>query len=99
MIEMAAHCEHCEILAADVRELRGTVENLAVEVASLRTTVEGVCTTLLGNGQPGRCAAHGESIAKLERWRSWLTGALAVVGLLWGATVTIFAAIIAEKVK
>ena len=54
---------------------------------------------LLGNGQPGLCAQHSDRIARLERWRAWLTGALAVLGLLWTATVTVFAALVVERIK
>ena len=54
---------------------------------------------LEGNGQPGRCAEHAAQIARLERWRSWIAGALAVLGLLWAATVTVVAAVIVERMK
>jgi hypothetical protein len=55
--------------------------------------------TLLGNGQPGRCAEHGVRIARLERWRSWIAGALAVIGILWMAAVTVAAAVAVEHFK
>ncbi len=92
-------CQHCENLATEIRETRSIVERLVAEVTATRTTVEGMQKTLLGNGQPGRCAEHGERIARLERWRSWLTGALAVLGVLWTAAVTVFAAVIAERTR
>jgi hypothetical protein len=38
-------------------------------------------------------------IARLERWRSWITGALAVIGILWAAAVTIVAAAVVERLK
>lgn len=75
------------------------VERLVAETAATRTVVESMQKTLLGNGQPGRCAEHGERIARLERWRSWLTGALGVLGFLWAAAITVFAAVVAEKMK
>jgi hypothetical protein len=93
------HCEHCENLAAEIRETRSMVERLVAETAATRTVVESMQKTLLGNGQPGRCAEHGERIARLERWRSWLTGALGVLGFLWAAAITVFAAVVAERMK
>lgn len=73
--------------------------DLAVEMAALRTVVERLEKTLMGNGQPGRCAAHSVRIAGLERWRAWITGALAIIGILWVAAVTIFGAVVVEHLK
>ena len=92
-------CQHCESLAVEVRETRALVERLVAETTATRTVVEGMQRTLLGNGQPGRCAEHGQRIARLERWRSWITGVLAVLGVLWAAAVTVVAAVIAERAK
>lgn len=93
------HCEHCESLVAEMKDVRATVEHLVAEMSATRAVVENMQKTLLGNGQPGRCAEHGERIARLERWRAWLTGALAVLGILWTATVTVFAAAVVERIK
>ena len=79
------HCEHCE--------------NLVAEMAATRAVVERLEKTLLGNGQPGRCAEHAARIARLERWRSWMAGALAVMGILWAAAVTIVTAAVVERMK
>ena len=98
MIEMV-DCQRCENLTAEIRETRSLVERLVAETAATRTAVEGMQKTLLGNGQPGRCAEHGVRIERLERWRSWLTGAMGVLGILWAAAVTVFAAVIAERMK
>ena len=92
-------CAHCETLAAEMREMRSTVEHLVAEMTATRTIVEGMQKTLLGNGQPGRCAEHGVRIARLERWRSWMAGALAVIGILWMAAVTVAAAVAVEHFK
>jgi hypothetical protein len=73
--------------------------NLAAEMTATRASVERLEKTLLGNGQPGTCAEHGVRIARLERWRSWITGALAVIGILWAAAVTIVAAAVVERLK
>jgi hypothetical protein len=78
-------CQHCESLAAEMTATRGMVERLE--------------KTLLGNGQPGRCAEHAVRIARLERWRSWIAGALAVIALLWVAAVTIVTAAVVERMK
>ena len=78
-------CQHCE--------------NLVAEMAATRVVVERLEKTLLGNGQPGRCAEHAARIARLERWRSWITGALAVMGILWAAAVTIVAAVVVQRLK
>jgi len=94
-----AHCEHCENLAVEIRETRSIVERLVSETAATRTVVEGMQKTLLGNGQPGRCAEHGVRIARLERWRSWITGALAIVGILWMALITVAAGLAVEHFK
>ncbi len=75
------------------------MEHLVGEIAATRTVVEGMQKTLLGNGQPGRCAEHGVRIARLERWRSWITGALAVVGILWMAAVSVAVAVAVEHFK
>ena len=79
------NCQHCADLAA--------------EIAGIRAVVERLEKMLLGNGQPGRCAAHSVRIARLERWRAWITGALAVIGILWVAAVTIFGAVVVERLK
>ena len=92
-------CQHCENLTTEIRETRSLVEHLVAETAATRTVVEGMQKTLLGNGQPGRCAEHGARIERLERWRSWLTGALGVLGILWAAAITVFATVIAERMK
>jgi hypothetical protein len=57
--------------------------NLAAEMTATRAIVERLEKTLLGNGQPGRCAEHAARIARMERWRAWVTGALAVLGSGW----------------
>jgi len=82
-----------------MKDVRTTVEHLVAEMSATRAVMETMQKSLLGNGQPGRCALHSERIARLERWRSWLTGALAVLGILWTATVTVFAAVVAERIK
>lgn len=69
------------------------------EMAAIRAVVERLERTLLGNGQPGRCAEHAMRIARLERWRSWVAGALAVLGILWMAAVTVIAAVVVERLK
>ena len=73
--------------------------NLAAEMTATRAIVERLEKTLLGNGQPGTCAEHGARIARLERWRSWVAGALAVLGILWMAAVTVVAAAVVERLK
>lgn len=79
------NCQHCESLAAEMSATRAVVERLE--------------KTLLGNGQPGRCAEHAARIARLEQWRSWMAGALAVIGILWVAAVTIVTAAVVERMK
>ena len=73
--------------------------NLAAEMTTTRAIVERLEKTLLGNGQPGRCAEHSMRIARLERWRSWVAGAVAVLGILWMAAVTIAAAVAVEHFR
>ena len=73
--------------------------NLAAEMTATRTIVERLEKTLLGNGQPGRCAEHSARLARLERWRAWVAGALAVLGILWMVAATVVAAAIVERLK
>jgi hypothetical protein len=86
-------------LAVEIREIRSTVETLVAETTETRTILIGTQKTLLGNGQPGRCSVHTDRIDKLERWQSWVTGGLAIAGLLWGAITAIIATLIAERMK
>ena len=37
---------------------------------------------LLGNGQPGACASHADRLRKLESWRSYIAGAVAMLGMI-----------------
>ena len=92
-------CQNCLNLAAEMSATRAIVERLetavtqnAAEVIATRTVVEGMQKTLLGNGQPGWCAEHRERIGRLESWRAWITGGLAVLGMLWAAAITVFVA-------
>jgi hypothetical protein len=101
-----AECRECLNVAAEMTATRGILERLekaviehASEIAATRAIVEGMQKTLLGNGQPGVCAEHALRIARLERWRSWVAGALAALGVLWMAAVTIAAAILVEHFK
>jgi hypothetical protein len=73
--------------------------NLAAEMTATRAIVERLERTLLGNGQPGRCAEHAARISRMERWRAWVTGALAVLGILWMAAVTVVTAAVVERMK
>jgi hypothetical protein len=98
-------CRHCENLAAELAATRGVLERLeqvvlahVEELTETRTLVEGMQKMLLGNGQPGRCAEHGLRIARLERWRSWITGALAAIGMLWVAAIAIVTVLV-ESMK
>lgn len=75
-------CEHCK--------------HLDVEVAEIRTIVERMDRELLGNERPGRCAEHGKRISRLERWRSWMTGALAAIGLMATTATALGAAMISH---
>lgn len=68
-------------------------------MAATRVIVERLEKTLLGNGQPGWCAEHGRRIARMEQWRAWIAGALAVMGILWTAAVAIVAAAVVERLK
>jgi len=79
------NCQHCENLAAEMKAMRAILERLE--------------KTLLGNGQPGWCAEHGRRLGRLEQWRSWIAGALAVFGVLWMAAVTIIGAVVLERMK
>lgn len=47
---------------------------------------------LTGNGQPGRCASHSARIARLERWRSWMLGGMALLGITISVASVVLAA-------
>jgi len=68
-------------------------------LARIDERLENLEHQLLGNGQPGRCAIHEKEITSLILWRSRLAGALAIVGVLWGASVAVAAAYISAKLK
>jgi len=54
---------------------------------------------MFGNGQPGWCADHAQRIARQELWRAWLTGALAVLSLLWTASIAIGAVLLTHTLS
>lgn len=41
--------------------------------------IEVLLEQLVGNGQPGRCAIHSKRIARVESWRNYMAGAIAVI--------------------
>jgi hypothetical protein len=57
----------------------------------METSLELLCKDLLDNGQPGRLTKIDSRLSKLENWRSYITGALAVIGLIVGALVAVAA--------
>ena len=96
-------CRNCESLAAEMSAVRAVLERLeqivlahTAELTATRTMLESLQKILLGNGQPGWCAEHRTRIGSLERWRAWITGALAVIGVLWVALVAILGSVAAS---
>jgi hypothetical protein len=59
--------------------------------------IETLLDQLVGNGQPGRCSVHSQRIRKLEVWKGWITGALALLSLMTAAAVTIVAAMAGKR--
>lgn len=70
------------------------------EFGELKATVEGLCQafqdfrdqTRAWQGEVdkrlmGRLDQHSGRLRALEQWRSWLTGGLALLGILWAAAV------------
>jgi hypothetical protein len=57
--------------------------------------LDSLCKVLLDNGQPGAISR----ISKLERWRSYITGALVVIVFLLTAAVTIGGVLLATVLK
>lgn len=67
-------------MSADRKNVCPHCAELHVELAKVRTIVERIDHELLGNGQPGRVEVHSARIERLERWKSRVNGALAVIG-------------------
>ena len=96
-------CRNCESLATEMSAVRAVLERVeqtvlahTAEMTATRTMLESLQKILLGNGQPGWCAEHRARIGSLERWRAWITGALAVIGVLWLALVAVLASVAAS---
>ncbi len=64
-------------------------------LARIETQLNLLVKDLQGNGQPGRCAIQGQRIGRLERWRSWMAGAIAVITFM----LTVGGAVVAAKLK
>lgn len=54
----------------------------------LETLLESLCKELLDNGQPGTLTKHDTRLQVLERWQSYMLGAIAVIGVVLAAAVT-----------
>jgi len=67
---------------------------LSREVGETKVMVTQMHKLLFGNGQPGRCGVHAQRIARLEIWRAWLAGAVAVLSVLLATATTIAAALL-----
>lgn len=76
-------CQHCAGLEREMGEVRTIVTRIDQEL-------------LGGDGKPGRMNVHSDRLGRLERWRSYMTGALAVIGLLMTAAIALGAAAIAH---
>lgn len=68
-------------------------------LARIETQLDLLVKDLRGNGQPGRCAIQSQRIARLERWRSWMAGAIAVISLVVGAAITFGGVMLAARLK
>jgi hypothetical protein len=68
-------------------------------MAETRAIVERLEKTLLGNGQPGWCAEHRRRIARIEQWRAWIAGALALIAVLWMGAVSVIAAAVVQMLR
>ena len=70
------------------------------DFGELKATVEGLCAAFgdhrsetrrwqaeINERLMGRLDQHSGRLRALEQWRSWLTGGLALLGVLWAALV------------
>lgn len=73
--------------------------HLTTEVAEIRTIVERLDHELLGNGQPGRLKQQDDKISGLEEWKAKAHGAIAVLLMLWAATLAVGGALLSAKLK
>lgn len=72
-------CTHCKV---------------EVEVAEIRAIVGRIESELTGHGLSGGCASHAKRLSALETWRSWITGALAALGLAMATATAVGAAML-----
>jgi hypothetical protein len=79
------NCQHCTDIQAEMAVIRATVERLDHE--------------LLGNGQPGRLKQQDDKISRLEDWKAKAHGAIAVLLMLWTATLALAAVLLPAKLK
>jgi len=49
---------------------------------------------LAGNGQPGRVSRLESEVHRLDRWRYWMMGAIAAIGVALASGITVFAAVL-----
>lgn len=66
--------------AREFGELKATVEALRQGVSEFRSEVREEFRDL-----KGRLDSHSRRLGSLERWRAWIAGGLAVLGVLWAA--------------
>ena len=71
-----------EVILAELRELRATVEELATDSKQRITRLEAQTLPLFDNGQPGRCTQMEVRVRNLEHWRYYIMGAAGAISAL-----------------
>jgi len=73
-----------EVILAELRELRATVEELAADTRQRISTLEARTKPLFDNGQPGWCNLVERRITALEHWRIYVAGIAAAISIVIG---------------
>ena len=82
---MAECCQHCTGLVKDVSALSEHMLVIVESVSTIKAVTERLDHELLGNGQPGRCSQHSQTLGALQRWQSYMKGAMAVLAMIGSA--------------
>jgi hypothetical protein len=76
-----------DCIDADGKPCRRFMDEDHDRLVRLDENLHALTKMLIGNGQPGKCGVNEGRISKLEHWRSWVNGALAVITFVIGGLV------------
>lgn len=93
---MAECCQHCAGLVKDVSTLSEHMLVIVESVSTIKAVTERLDHELLGNGQPGRCSQHSQTLGELQRWQSYMKGAMAVIVIIGTAILSLGGVLLAH---